>query len=421
VVPDVDIKTKSGATHTCWIESQYMGLAVADFTDVNGDGVQDLVTDYGHGGGVMREIRIYLGEKGKPLSTTAAVTLKNINYSAFAGVGSLAAIGNFNGDMSTTSHPVQDFAFKLSATTAQPYDKVMVVPGNTAWSTASPVTIDVTLAADRTKYNLLTIYRSDFSGTPNFGSSLGGRGNFLPDATGTQYDDLVITQFNAPQSVFVLKGRALTGDQKLTLTSKLTGAGTADKTTVCIQPDVATGARNPKNPVMVSFDGDTHADLLFTHAPTSNQAAWLYWLRGKTLAGKLGKVVKRKNTAVSGGAGLSKHAYGYAASPALGAYANPVRAAGNFLDQSGSGAVSVAYTQNMPPSSTKRIGVRAPIVRASGTGAEASYHIEDLSIPHPFGGTDFGLFDMHHAGDVNGDGHPDLIVGTYSGYAILVY
>lgn len=422
-MPDVDIKVKSASTHTCWIESQFMGQGVADFIDVNGDGVQDLVADYGHGVGVAREVRIYLGEKGKPITTTAAVTLKNINNSGFLGVESLASIGNFTGDESSSSNPVQDFAFKMGPTTAQAYDKVVVVPGNTAWSTSSPVTIDVTSAADRAKYNFLTIYRTDFSGTPNFGSSLGGHGNFLPDATGTQYDDLVITQYNAQQSLFIVKGRAVSGDTTLTLTAKLTGAGSADATSICIHPDAATGLRNPKGPVKVSFDGDTIDDLLFTHTPTSNQAVWFYWLRGKTLAANLGKEITLKNTAVAGVTGLSKHAFGYAASPANNAYAYPVRAAGNFFDQSGSGAVAIAYTQNMPPNAAKRIGVRAPIVRASGTGTEASYHMEDLSITHPYtsGGSDLGLYDFNHVGDVNGDGYPDLIVGTTGGYAILVY
>ena len=421
VFPDIDLKAKSASTHDCWIEPMTLGQEVAANIDVNGDGVQDLVASYGEGAGVPREIRVYLGEKGKPLTSIAAVTLKNVSNAAAAGVAYLASAGNFTGDLASGSQPIDDFVFRVTPTTAEPYDKVMVMPGNKAWSTSSPITVDVTSAADRKTHNMLTIYRSDSSGSPIFGFSLGGGANIIADGdgTGTQYDDLVITQFNSPQTVFIVKGRPVSGDQTLTLTSTLSGAGTGDTTTVALRLDGETGSKAPQDPVIVSFDGDGIPDLMFAHAP-GNAAIWLYWVRGKSITASLGKVTVLQSSVVSGVSGLRKHTMGYAVST----YAYPLRSAGNFLDQSGTGAIAIAYSQaSYGPTGRTRVSIRAPLLRASGTGTEPSYHVEDLSIEHPFaaGSKDFGSFNFRSIGDVNGDGHPDLLVGTYSGYAVLIY
>ncbi|HAN30837.1 MAG TPA: hypothetical protein DCQ06_04500, partial [Myxococcales bacterium] len=103
-----------------------------------------------------------------------------------------------------------------------------------------------------------------------------------------------------------------------------------------------------------------------------------------------------------------------------------VRNVGNFFDQQGSAASVIGYSRpSYSPQGQVSVGLRAPLARVDkATGSEASYHIEDLLIQSVYspGTKNFGANDFHGIGDFNGDGYPDLLVGT-SGttYSVVVY
>ncbi|MBP46518.1 MAG: hypothetical protein CMH53_01110, partial [Myxococcales bacterium] len=305
-VPDITVNAATGGSWECFNNDAMMGVNVAEFIDVNGDGIDDLVIDYGQGAGKTREIRVYLGEKGKFITQTPAVRVTNISYSSNLGVKRLVNAGNFNGDTSAAGNAIDDFAFTITPTTSAPYDRVVVVPGNESWSTSSPIVIDVEKADDRKTNKILTIHRSDSAGTPQFGWYLAGGANWLPDGdgSGTQYDDLVITQYSTTYMVYIVKGRELKGDDiSLTLTNTLSGSGSGDSTTAAIRPDPSTGGVSPSYPSLVFFDGDTKPDLMFTIVD-GNQQPWVYWMRGKDLATQAGKYTKLSGADVGGVTGL---------------------------------------------------------------------------------------------------------------------
>ena len=104
---------------------------------------------------------------------------------------------------------------------------------------------------------------------------------------------------------------------------------------------------------------------------------------------------------------------------------NNIANAGDFSD-SGGGAASIATVRpSWAPGGRTSISILHPLVRAGGAaGAVPSYEVEDLVITNPYepATAKMGVFTISAGQDFNGDGAPDIIVGTYpSGYAVVVY
>ncbi|MCO4761246.1 MAG: hypothetical protein KC502_07065 [Myxococcales bacterium] len=422
IVGDYDITAQTGASHACLNNTTLVGLLIASAVDVNGDGFDDLVVDADSGKGKPRSVHIYLGNKAGTLSSTPQVKVTNITNNGSYGVKALTAVGNFNGDTTSGGTAIGDIAFTVTATATKLYERVVILPGNSAWSASSAVTIDVESAADRKTHNMVTVHRSDSAGKPDFGYRLHKLGNFVrdTDGSGKQFDELVISQYANTQTIYIVKGREVSGDTTLTVSKDLTGSGSADKTTLALRPG-NTGANNPRTVIPVHFDGDNQLDLMFSHNPYK-QLNTLYWVRGKDAASKLGKVTVLALTAINGVANTFSHKLGYAYKT----YADPIFSLGNFGDQQGKPATTMASTlPSYAPGGRTTVTVRQPIARPDkATGTEPSYHVADLIFGNPFaaGTQTMGAFTAAGLGDFNGDGYPDMVIGTYkTGYTVLVY
>lgn len=425
-VADTVIAAGTGDNHTCIKETKSFGYNVAAPIDVNGDGVDDLVVAFGQkvngdATASLREVRVYLGEKGKGITTTAAVTVKNITAGTPYGVRALASAGNFNGDVAAGGGAIGDIAFTVDKTVSAPYERVMVLPGSETWSTASPVSIDIESAADRAKHNMAVVYRMDSAGTPIFGYSLAAAGNVLKDGdgSGTQYGDLLIGQYASTTHLVVLKGQALKGETIFELSGDNQGNGAADGKTVRLFP-AGSGTTNFTSATSVEFDGEGTPDIAAVQASNGEQP-WLYWIRGKALAGQEGKALYLTGQAVTGLTDVQKTPYGYKSAVSLLNVAN----AGNFADLSGASSHTiVGQRANWTGDGGQTwVPFRHAFKRAAPLSTEASYHMLDLKMGDPLtpGSTAFTAYRVVPIGDFNGDGFPDLLVGTKAKYAVLVY
>ncbi len=425
-VADMVMSQATGANHQCITKAKSFGYLVSGPVDVNGDGIDDLVASYGQkvsgdATASLREVHIHLGEKDKQLNTTAAVVVTGITAAASRAIRALGVAGNFNGDKSGSGVAIGDIAFTVDKTVANPYERVMVLPGNSAWSASSPKTIDIEKSADRAANNMAVIRRVDSVGSPIFGITLAAAGNILPDGDGggTQYDDLLIGQYATSTHVIVLMGRELKGDVELTLSSKNTGTGSADATTVRLYPE-DTGIKNFTSAVQVELDGDGVPDLAIQHAST-NETTWLYWIYGKKLSSQLGKVVALKGGAITGTTDTLVTSVGYKTK----AWFLNIFSAGNFGGLSG-GNSHTLFGQRpkwAPDGGQTWLPIRHALKRGGVVKTGASYEFLDFKIGDPItpGSTGFTTYRLASVGDFNGDGFPDILVATKTSYAVLVY
>lgn len=421
LVADLDIKVQSATTHTCFDNNEAFGRQVAGPVDVNGDGIDDLVVSVGEGSGLPRAVHVFLGEKNKPITTTAALKVINITHNGAYGIRALSAAGNFNGDKSASNLPIGDIVFTTRATATVLYDRVMVLPGAAAWSTASPKTIDVDKASDLTANNVLTVECPSASAASFFGFDLYAVGNVLLDAGTDQFDDIAIQRYASSPFVYVVKGRKWTGAVKLTLSPDHDGTGSGDSTTVRIDPPYGNGANRGFGQVrVVSFDGDDVPDLVASEVHSGN-ATTMVWMRGIALNNFVGKTVSTIGVAVAGSSTLRKNSLGYSDQ----VWCNVLADVGDFSD-AGDKTMAVAYSlPSWIPGGRTTVGVRYATKRPDGLIAnEPSYHVQDLAIADPYnvGGPTLGINQLAAVGDFNGDGFQDFIVATSpAGYLILVY
>lgn len=414
-VPDLDITAQNAATHTCFDNTAALGAEIAGPIDVNGDGVDDLVVSSGTGTGVTREIHVYLGEKGKALTTTAAVKLTNIYHNGANGVRALSSARNFNGD----ADGAEDIAVTVRSTTS--FDRVMVLPGSKAWSTSSPISIDVESQTDRVTNNMAVITQTSASATNFFGFSLFAAGNVLTDSGNAQFDDLAIQRYQSAPFVYIVKGRSWTGELNLNLSAGHDGSGSADSTTVRIDPPYLGGAVRTFGQIdVVSFDGDAIPDLVGTEALSSSGTSALVWMRGAELSKFVGKTVSVAGSLVAGSSTLYKTDLGYTLSTG----ARYVSAIGDFGDQ-GDGTVAIVHSvPSWVGTGTSTVVIRQALKRADGLVTDmASYHLDDISVqdPNSPGATTMARDRIAGIGDFNGDGFADIAVATNAGYLVLIY
>lgn len=423
--------------YTCLPNPGGAGVPVAGRSDLNGDGIGDFAYGVGTGTGVKRKVLVYLGANKASIATTPAVEITGIDVTAGDGAWKLALIGNFNGDSSIDGKPIGDLALTTKAGPDATYDRVFVVPGSTAWSSAAPKTIDLTNAVSRALNSLAMLRISDFVGVSNFGSMLMGADNILPDSGSQQFADLAIGHFAAPQSVYVIKGRSWPAktELELALTNAFSTNNPVDATAVQIRGTPKSGANAfGVYGALASLDGDAVPDLVLQHSgSTVTGGGGLYWLFGATLAANLGKIIDLGNeTAVTGEANLFTVPGGYKVRD----YHFGVGAIGNFADRQGSGGpfIDIIHGRGTtaPDGANNRVLIRLGLLRPkSAIANQAGLQTIDLVIQDPAspGKTGWGIIttgllgpvSVHGIGDFNGDGLPDLVIGSTDSSLVVVY
>lgn len=439
-LPDIDLTDPTGdkyPNYTCLSNPGGLGSQVTS-GDFNGDGIGDLAAGLdGASPGNFRRLRVYLGKSKASISTAHALEVTNVYSSQGNGVFKLNAIGNFNGDLNA-GKPVADLAV-TSRNGLLAYDRVVVIPGNTSWTASAPTTLDLDNVSQRISNNVATIRLVDSSGSPIFGSYLRGVGNLLTDSGAVQYDDLYVAQAATPQSFYVIKGRPLAskgGSQEIEILLSTTGtnpAGLNDKEAAHIVGNGGVGLNAfGLYADVLNIDGDALPDLVVQHANASTQGGGLYWLQGSWIAGKLGQLaVLTAETAVSGTENLFKVEGGYR----LREYHWAPQSLGNFADRQGSGGpfIDVVHgrTAAAPDGANNRVIVRLALTRAkSAIPNMNSLEYADIAIYEPsVGKTGFGVtttsvlgpVSFAPLGDFNGDGRPDLVVGSLDSSLVVVY
>ncbi len=392
------------------------GCAVGD---VNGDGFRDFVSrvDYDSNGDIITSFRLYLGNAQGFLDSTAAATFL-IEEGEFVS-DSCAALGNLTGDLLPSGEPLNDFAL-----TAGWRNKVYLVQGNTLFSSAAPVTIDLRQESQRTEWNVATLSNPTAGEWDSFGFNVANTGNVLPDEAGDSLDDFMVSQWGPPGAVFVFPGRNWTGAALFTVSPTLDGSGTEDAVALKLlskNPAACTDGMGAELLGSKDLDGDGTPDLAMTHpcwtVNYSDQSHYVFW--GDLLAAQQGAVVNL-GTSTYNKFGVRVFPGGYrivSNTWSFGALAN-FDGSTNSFDQGHDLLFGVFNGLG---------SVYGKIFVKFHTGQERDANViwtaADLTITDPFTpDSDAFARRVVSAGDINGDGLPDILAATEDlGYAVLVY
>lgn len=422
---DVALAATSGTNYQCIFDATptALGVPVVRTGDVNGDGLRDLAVGAGIKVGASlypEEVRVYLGVTGGgQIVPTPVLTIKGTSNNALYGIKNVASAGNFNGDVhGTTGLPLEDLIIPSGIG-----NKVYVVPGSASFIPGSSTTITLTNAADRATWNVVTVSMLGAAGNAYFGWAVEGGGNILTDVGPTQYDDVVIAMAKDPAQVVVVKGRPATGDTTIPLSNLNTGAQTGDATAVRLFPDAGVGTNSfgADLGTRKDLDGKGTPDIVVNHQYASATVGRFYTFFGEKLTGKEGQTVYVSATgAVSvDGAQAGPNGVLYQKQQ------NFTWPLGDF-DGSLFGEPSTEDLAYSVYSFTSYGKVTVRLNHAGGaTGVvQGLLPFEDVIIRDPYTEPPSDKFGITWApiGDFNGDGLPDLLVGTNGmGWAVIVY
>ena len=429
---DIDLATEPASGLQCFANPGGLAGVVGKPADVNGDGVTDLVLGAKIGSGITREVWVFLGNKGAQLSPAPAVVIKGPSASAAVqGPYRLNTIGNFNGDVSASNIPVADIAvMSLRDANNASAEVVYIIPGNTAWSNAAPLTIDVTKQIERANNNVARIWAVDEPNASSlFGSWLQG-GNVLVEngGVGQQFDELIAAQQSGPQQLVIIKGRALSGATDINLTvAGINGTQPEDQKTVRISPSTTGQQAFGQQLDLVEFDNKVGMDMVVQHQTnllTDNPGFYLI-PGGASLAPFLGaganlRLVLDVVSAVSGVTSL----YFTKAGTVQYVFMRGPRNIGNFFDDpAATPHDTILYCRQNIAGITG--GGQQLIFRMAAPHTELNggvgYFYEDVVLTDVFVPTNklFGTGSVPSVnvgygglGDFNGDGLVDVVVGS---------
>jgi hypothetical protein len=256
----------------------------------------------------------------------------------------------------------------------------------------------------------------------------------IADQGVSQFDDIAIGQVTSAQAVYVLKGRALSGDTEIQLSRTQTAAN--DKEATYLLGNALIAATNfGLYGTVVNIDGDGVPDLMLQHSATATLGGGLYWLKGAAIAANVGKLVGiGTEQAVAGQTNL--FAIGNGMGYRVRDYHFAPQAIGNFADRPATGKplVDIAHGRSAasPDGGSNRVVVRLGIVRPkSAITNEASFQMADLAIFDPANNTKtnwaitttsgVGPVSFAPIGDFNGDALPDMAIGSVDGSLVVVY
>jgi hypothetical protein len=395
------------------------GFHMAPVGDVNGDGINDIASlVYVNDAGEYNTYhKIYLGDGNGFVEPTAAVrfTFTGVDYWQ----GQITSAGNFTGDTTQDGKPIYDVAVG-----APEVGKVFIIPGSTSWKSTAPVSIDLLDPAALTAWKVLTISGVGMSGEM-FGDNVANVGNLLADngGEGTQYDDVAIAKTTGSSAVYVVKGRALPASAAISVSLNLDGAGTEDAAVVKLRADAGqtTGSYYFGQEVQGNLDvtGDGIPDIMVAHhSYNAFETTQVYIFSGAAVPGALGTFL-RVNATQSVGNGVFMGANGFRIVGAASYFA----LAGDFDTAGGATAsIDLVHTDFLSAAELGHVYVR--LNRQEFAEAGNVWRSQDLVITDPFtdGNVDFGGYNFRPVGDVNGDGAPDLVVGSkLLGYSVIVY
>jgi hypothetical protein len=413
-VPPIDLLTAIGPHHQCFLDDEPTGLGapVIAAGDLNGDGIDDFAAGAGYFGEPtgFEAVRVYLGSETLPLDEVPALEIVGTTNALLYGVAA-AGGGNFDGDVNpTTGLPLQDFIVA-----SREESRAYVIRGASPWPKA---TLDLQDPADRELFGVVTL-EAAVPSTSSFAFRVAFVGDALTDPDG-DYDDVAITQSKGLTQVYVVKGRPTGGAATtIALSEASNGSQPGDATAVRLlqEADTNKGTFGFNIQGKSDYDMDGIPEVLANHP--SNERLHLFF--GAALDGALGTAVRVDAAGAAPTAdGVIQGAHGNLYVGAFDSLTN----AGNFDgDPLGTpDLVMGLYDLFITSYGEVRIRMNQSLDGDPATLGLLPY--EDITIAEPVPMTTPDAFAPRVAAvpDFNGDGFPDLIVGTIGqGWALLVY
>jgi hypothetical protein len=403
-VADLTIAAATGTNHQCLTGASdaLFGVPVVEAGDLNGDGTDDLVVGEGKLG--AQTAKVWFGVSAGRLAATPNLTITGI-VTTVASV-SVAGGGDFNGD------GVGDLLIGSPGGSI-----VYLLPGKSTWNAATALAINLQTPADRTANGIVAMTMTGGTAATRFGFRVA----FVGDIDGDGKDEAAAATTAAPSQVLVFKGRDLTGVTAITVA--VTTGGADDATVIRLAPDALSGADGFGNSSIAGrqdLDQDGSPDILVTHtggAPLAG-AKTLYMFRGGYLKTRFGSTIQVLATTGTG-TGIVQNEKGFLIS---GQYDKAVPI-GNF-DNDADGTADIAYVIFASGTNHGKVFIRRNVKDPAGAFAYGTFPYESPILVDPLDPTAFrfGYFGAVPVGDFNGDGFPDLLVGTDgAGYAMILY